>query len=303
VWNELEAAEQFVSQALTRGAQLADQYLLVYGSLVLARVLHAGRETAQAQQRLTALAARTQQSKASLLHRQVRTCQAWLQLAVGDLARVQRWYTTCTQQNDEIPLTQHEQEALILARLLIVQRKTTKALHLLEQWRAEAHALGRISSELEILVLMALAHVTHKDLPQAKQMILEALALARAEGYRRLFLDEGETMAALLRDVLPDVRNELLGSYVRTLLLAFARERSGQVDASPADPALLSEPLSVQEQRVLRLLAAGHSNPEIAQELVVSVNTVKTQVQSIYRKLKVNNRVEASEVARDLHLL
>jgi len=53
----------------------------------------------------------------------------------------------------------------------------------------------------------------------------------------------------------------------------------------------------------LRLLAAGNSNAEIARELVVSVNTVRTQVQSIYRKLNVNNRVEASSVASQLDLI
>jgi LuxR family transcriptional regulator, maltose regulon positive regulatory protein len=61
--------------------------------------------------------------------------------------------------------------------------------------------------------------------------------------------------------------------------------------------------LSQQEQKVLRLLAAGNSNAGIARELVVSVNTVRTQVQSIYRKLDVNNRVEASAMARQLELL
>jgi LuxR family maltose regulon positive regulatory protein len=66
---------------------------------------------------------------------------------------------------------------------------------------------------------------------------------------------------------------------------------------------MLAEPLSIQEQRVLRLLVAGHSNPEIARELVVSVNTVKAQLQSIYRKLNVNNRVEASVMAQQLQLV
>jgi LuxR family maltose regulon positive regulatory protein len=63
------------------------------------------------------------------------------------------------------------------------------------------------------------------------------------------------------------------------------------------------ESLSSQEQRILRLLVAGRSNPEIADALVVSVNTVKTHVQSLYRKLGVHNRVEASSVARRLSLL
>ncbi len=75
-------------------------------------------------------------------------------------------------------------------------------------------------------------------------------------------------------------------------------------DASArSEPAnLLVEPLSAQEIRVLRLVAAGRSNPEIARELVVSVNTIKTQVQSIYRKLNVNTRDEAREAARELDL-
>ena len=62
------------------------------------------------------------------------------------------------------------------------------------------------------------------------------------------------------------------------------------------------EPLSSQEQRVLRLLVAGMSNPEIARELVVSTNTIKTQIQSIYRKLNVSNRDEARQAARELNL-
>jgi LuxR family maltose regulon positive regulatory protein len=62
-------------------------------------------------------------------------------------------------------------------------------------------------------------------------------------------------------------------------------------------------PLSPQEQKVLRLLAAGNSNAGIARELVVSVNTVRTQIQSIYRKLNVNNRVEASAAAQQIETM
>ncbi len=107
----------------------------------------------------------------------------------------------------------------------------------------------------------------------------------------------------MLRTVLLDVREEPLLTYVRNLLLAFAHQQAKEDTFSHDDPFLLIEPLSPQEQRVLRLLTAGRSNPEIAQELVVSVNTVKTQVQSIYRKLNVKGRWEAREAARHLKLL
>jgi LuxR family maltose regulon positive regulatory protein len=72
---------------------------------------------------------------------------------------------------------------------------------------------------------------------------------------------------------------------------------------APSPATLLAEPLSSQELRVLRLLVPGRSNAEIARELVVSVNTVRTHIQNIYRKLDAHNRVAAVEIARLLHLI
>ena len=108
-------------------------------------------------------------------------------------------------------------------------------------------------------------------------------------------------MALLLRSLLPQQREPALLAYLQRLLQAFAQEEEPQQDEAPVQQ--LVEPLSPQEQRVLRLLTTGRSNREIADELVVSVNTVRTQVQSIYRKLNVNNRVAAGEAARQLRLL
>jgi LuxR family maltose regulon positive regulatory protein len=137
-------------------------------------------------------------------------------------------------------------------------------------------------------------------------MLQTVLSLAYAEDYLRLFLDEGDAMASLLRTLLPHLREKPLIAYLQTILRAFAQERAGQDSGStsaPLDRTLPIETLSAQEQKVLRLLATGRSNAEIARELIVSVNTVRTQVQSIYRKLNVNNRVAASEMARHLQLL
>ena len=88
-----------------------------------------------------------------------------------------------------------------------------------------------------------------------------------------------------------------MGAYARTLLYADAGERA------PEMPAPAPEPLSPQEQRVLQLLAAGHSNAEMAQALVISINTVKTHIKSIYRKLNVTNRIEAYTVAHRQQLI
>jgi LuxR family maltose regulon positive regulatory protein len=109
-------------------------------------------------------------------------------------------------------------------------------------------------------------------------------------------------MATLLRMVWPTVKEEPLVTYMRSLLVAFVQELPEQAASLSPESALLVEPLSPQERRVLHLLAAGLTNPEIAQELIVSINTVKTQVQSIYRKLNVNSRQDARDAARRLDL-
>ena len=81
------------------------------------------------------------------------------------------------------------------------------------------------------------------------------------------------------------------------------KPHSASLSGSAADRALLLETLTQQELRVLRLLALGRSNQDIAQELVVSLNTVKTHVKNLYSKLHVSSRTQASTLARDLQLL
>jgi LuxR family maltose regulon positive regulatory protein len=156
---------------------------------------------------------------------------------------------------------------------------------------------------MQIQVVLILASLRRGAQANARQQLRELLAATRSSGYLRLFLDEGEELADLLRRLLPHLREKSLSAYAQRILHAFAGERISPDQQPTLAAHLLLEPLSQQEQKVLRLLAAGNSNPSIARELMVSVNTVRTQVQSIYRKLNVNNRVEASAVARQLELL
>jgi LuxR family maltose regulon positive regulatory protein len=97
------------------------------------------------------------------------------------------------------------------------------------------------------------------------------------------------------------IKENTLRSYVQTILQAFTQNAGSSFPTTLPD-SLLFEPLSVQEQRVLRLLAAGYTNKEIASELIVSVNTVKDHVKHLYRKLGVNNRLQASSASQLLKL-
>ncbi len=127
-----------------------------------------------------------------------------------------------------------------------------------------------------------------------------ALTQAEPEGYVQLFLDEGEPLAALLRRV---VSSGVARAYARRLLDAFDRRAPKQEPVAAPGPSPLVEPLTERETEVLRLMAAGLSNREIADELVLAMGTVKAHLHNIYGKLGVRGRVEAAARARELHLL
>ncbi len=149
---------------------------------------------------------------------------------------------------------------------------------------------------IKMLALQALALETQGNLDQALSALERALSLAEPEGYVRTFVDEGEPMARLLRRVLS---RGIAPNYVARLLAAFGKEAKL---TSPAMESLI-EPLSERELQVLRLIVAGLSNSEIAQELVIAVSTVKSHVNHIYGKLGVKSRTQAVARAQALGLL
>ncbi|GLV60723.1 LuxR family transcriptional regulator [Dictyobacter sp. S3.2.2.5] len=201
----------------------------------------------------------------------------------------------------QIALILQESKVMLEARLYLAQGQTELALQILSSLLAAAHEAGRGRHTLQIRLLLAQTYVARKQSVEAREMLLSALKQGYAGGYQRLILDEGDQLFLLVRDLLPQLLGQPLHSYAQSLLRAFARSRQ-QVTVTPISSTIF-EPLSKQEQKVLRLLITGRSNPEIARELIVSVNTVRTQIQSIYRKLQVNNRQAASAVARELNLL
>jgi LuxR family maltose regulon positive regulatory protein len=157
--------------------------------------------------------------------------------------------------------------------------------------------VGRRQFALQMQILLALAYLGQEDHVSARQIMREVLSQAQPEGYIRLFIDGGPTIERCIRELTSDLRDPSLRRYALHLLRGFAQERG------ETQPAVETDALTSQELRVLRLLVAGQSNPEIARELVVSVNTVKAHIKNLYRKLGVNNRVAATHVARHQHLL
>jgi LuxR family transcriptional regulator, maltose regulon positive regulatory protein len=162
---------------------------------------------------------------------------------------------------------------------------------------------GRKGSAIEILILQSFAFQAQGDQPRALDTLARALTLAEPEGYVRLFVDEGEAMRVLL-EKLSRHRDQPLSGYAGRLLAAFSQS------ASPPSPqstlhdrkADLVEPLSERELEVLKLLRSELSGPEIARQLIVTLNTLRTHTKSIFSKLGVNNRRAAVRRAEELGL-
>jgi len=230
-------------------------------------------------------------------------CQAYLALKMGDLATVQQWAAASGQEVDFFPGVRQEEEALLLAHLRLAEGQPEVVPGLLEPWKQGACTNGRLRSELQILVVLALAYEASGKRAQAHQALLEALTKARREGYQRLFLDEGQAMESLLKTLLPDVREQALASYVRVLLRAFSSTPAQHGTLEARSTSLLLEPLTPQEQRVLHLLAEGASNQHIANQLVIELSTARKHVSNILSKLGAANRTQAIAYAREFALL
>lgn len=195
------------------------------------------------------------------------------------------------------------QHTVLLARLALAQGADEVALTMLKQILPSAQVAGHRRRTLQIFLLMTQAHLLLHRPAEARQSLLDGLKQGYVEGHIHTILDEGPALLPLLQDLRFSLRERPLRIYVQKLLSAFASMPHDQPPASPATTSDFLEPLSSQEQRVLRKLVAGLSNAEIARELTVSINTIRSQLQSIYHKLQVHNRQAASELARTLHLL
>jgi LuxR family maltose regulon positive regulatory protein len=295
--NELEQAEQFARRALDLGTQRFNEMLQVQAVNRLAHVYVARRVGAGAQELVRSLESRIQNP---VLLPEIHNMRVFLSLQENDLSSLDWWVKMVSDGNRIVLHLQKERDAFTLARLQIMENRPKNALEILGVWKADAAENGRVRSQVEALLLEALAYQADSNLENALPPLVQALTLGQSKGFRRLFLDEGTHLAVLIQTVLPSIHNRTLSLFASALLHSFPAEATANLTAT--DTMVQIEPLSQQEMRVLRLLVAGMSNAEMAGELVISNNTVKTHVKSIYRKLGVKSREEAREMARELKL-
>ena len=295
--NDLAQAGEHALQALELGQRRHYEDLQVRASLRLAAIYTAGEDLPQARQVLNL---RLSETHNPALIRELQAALARVAILQGDMAAANLWSVEIGHGGDGLSVLQREREDFILARYFLQTGQPDKVIHLLEFHPQDALKNGRVHSQVESQAWLALAYQACGDLDKTGQVLLEGLTSGQVKGFQRTFLDLGPAIGEAIRAILPSLNSRALKQYAAGLVQALA---SGQgLPAATSQPGLI-EPLSSQELRVLRYLSAGLSNAEIARELVVSNNTVKTHLKNIYRKLDVTSRGEAREAARELSLI
>jgi LuxR family maltose regulon positive regulatory protein len=277
--DQLDDALRYVTEGIARCRQLSENEALASGLVTLAWIRQAHGDGSGAAAAIEeAVRVAPSPSVASLLN-PVPTQRARLLLAQGDVAAAAAWAAARDLSPDSDSAAYlREQEYLMLARVLLAQGAQDRAEKLLDRLQAAATRQERTGSLIEVLALRALALAGSGDEQSATAVLAEALALARPQGYVRVFADEGAPMAALLR-------------------------RMESAQPRQRDTGGLVDPLTARELEVLGLLAAGTPNQGIADQLFVSLDTVKKHVTHVLAKLGAVNRTEAVARARELGLL
>jgi LuxR family maltose regulon positive regulatory protein len=339
-WNQLEEAESCLQTAIQHADHWQDMNLLVWGYSAFVKVLLAARKIEEAEQALQEAHNLIQQTGFTVYQPAVMAAQVSLWLAQGRLADAGAWADQypC---NLQAPEYIHVEAYLAQARVYLARQQYAQCLQLLTRLLSSVEGGERQWEMIHLLALQIVALYCSGQTEQACQVAARLLVMTEPEGYIRVYLDAGQPMRQVLQMLLaaftastappyPTASSEpqtsgpaIAASYVSLLQERFEQEehkRALQLHLSPTTTATTTsqpptqgigsalaaipyEALSPQELRVLRLLVAGYTYAEIARELVVSLNTIKTQVSSIYRKLGVSRRAEATALTQRLRLL
>ena len=288
-WNDLTTAQKHGQKCKQLMQQIETVETFVTHKLFLARLL-------LAQGDLAAVDAVFQEAEAyihqhNFLYRiaDVAALRVIVSLSQGDLVSAANLART-----HHLPVSQ--------ARVHLAQGNPGKALEVLAPVRQQAEEKRWQDERLEVLVLQALAYWAQGSSETAVELLKDALASAKPDGFIRIFVDEGASMARLLYEALA---RGIEPTYVRRLLSAFpvANAEPPALSRPPDADAGLIEPLSMRELELLQIIAEGLSNQEVANRLYLSLHTVKVHARNIYAKLGVRNRTQAVAKGRTLGIL
>jgi LuxR family maltose regulon positive regulatory protein len=296
-WNDLETATRYAREGIQRGLPSGALDVLLRGYLVLARVRRAEGDLNGALEALRDAEPIVQRMGLSQVQGWLDALRAQVNLAQGDVSSATRWALGHTGEfHDEV----YPAIPIALARVYLHLGQPAEAIAFLTHALQMAEAVGRLGNAMQIQVVLALAYQAQGNPDRALSALERALSIAAPEGYLRTFLDEGDAVVHLLRR---GAARRHTSAYARHLLAALGDSARTTPPEPALSPVALVEPLTVREREILALIVGGSTNQEIADELVLAVNTVKKHTSNIFGKLGARNRTHAIAVARQMQLL
>lgn len=300
--NNLSTASTHLLTALRYAKQIDEQEIIVQSLLQLARVkvaLYQWDDADQLIRQAQTVTYQTTSRNATSLVTQTTLAQIHLALAQGEIASIVPWMqgVDCSSQALRTP-TQHP--SLILLAQALWQRGEALEASLLLDSLLDVIPETYSQQRLTLHCLQACVLHNQDETTRAVDLLLFPLQWAVETGHRRLFLDYGKPMAQLLHLAATHFHDHtVLQPLCHDLLRLFV---VAQQDIPTFGQALI-EPISATELAILRLLALGLSNQQIADTRVIAITTVKWHLKNIYGKLGVRNRTAAVTRAQELALL
>ena len=318
-WDDLPAAEEQLKQGLEIGRQIDSFLIQITGHLVYARILQAQGNREGAFDEVNQARQMAETNQISIYAEPAESYETRLDLLCGNQKRASLWkrkQDKLTSILDEgkirFPPHQYDYNMITFVRVLFSEGETAEALRWLDKLLLIAESVNKIDREIEILILRAMILHRLGDLNSAWSDLEQALLLGEPQSYCRIFLDERSPLENLLNwgiehEKLQEIRYRV---YAEKLLHSFQAERKDKaLEKEVQHPIsivtgqnLMVEPLTLRERDVLKLMADGLSNQQIATKMVLSVGTIKIHIHHILGKLDVPTRSIAVIRAKELNL-
>ena len=308
-WNDLKQAETYIEEGVTVAETGDYQDRLMIGYLGFAQIKIALGDYAAVEEKVAiGKAIARKYADPPEIVQALEAIQARISLSRGDIQNASEWAETVivpTEFKDINSLKEYQLHTL--AHVWLMDGRSAQAVHLARDLYALSRCQKRQRDAIQIGNMLVLGYEQQGEHQKALMLLLELLQIAAKEGYVRSFLDKGLKIKKLLvqlthsppGDISPQVQ-----VFIAKLLQAFELEtqRLSGLGIKPNEPET-PQILTTRELEVVQLLAAGLSYAEIALQLVITENTLKSHIKNIYAKLEANNRTQAINRANELGIL
>lgn len=304
-WNRIDEAEAMIIEVMELSKLAESKVLFAHASIILEKIYRVKGQTWQAEAVYRKLGVEVSRKGYSELIDYCETHHTYLLLLSGDINAAQDWlakyYLLVTDSISETMLLEYN----LFALLLTEQGDREQAITLFPKIIDAARQEDRRAEYIRLLMQYSIFLAKDGQLAQSFDLLEESLFLGQRDGYLRTFIDGGEESMTLLKKY-EETRKKQYREQKYHVDLSFVEKilsMKGGHQSLKARQKIADVQLTEKESHVLQLLATSLSNKEIASELCVSMSTIKTHINHIYRKLDVQSRLEAIERARQLRLL